>query len=136
VVHALRNIHQCLVTGGRLIDTQPVSPQPPVDTDGDALGTLDMSEWARTIDQIDRLTAQTLRAGLFTIVAERRFTVSDQFDSGAELVAETRQWAGTHVDPALAGLIADQQRAVRLHQEVRLRVLQTQRQGLRSHETV
>jgi hypothetical protein len=135
-VHALRNIHKALVPGGRLIDTQPVSPQPPIDADGEFVGTLDMSEWARTIDQIDRLTEQTLRAGLFTIVAERRFTVTDQFDTGAEFVAEARQWAGTHIDPTLARRITNDQRGVHLQQEVRLRVLETRRHGRPSRESV
>jgi hypothetical protein len=36
-----------------------------------------------------------------------------------------RGWAGTHIDSALAERIASQQLPVRVHQEVRLRVLQT-----------
>jgi hypothetical protein len=126
-VNALRNIHKALVTGGLLIDTQPVSPHPLVEADAARLGTLDMSEWAQTIDEIDRLTDETLRAGLFTVVDQRRFTVTDHFDTGAELVTEVRGSAGTQIDPVLAEQIVSQQRPVRVHQEVRLRVLRALR---------
>jgi hypothetical protein len=126
-VNALRKIHGALVAGGLVIDTQPVSPHPPVETDAGELGTLDMSEWARTIEEIDRLTEQTIRAGLFTVVDQRRLSVTDHFDTGAELVAEVREWAGTHIDPTQAERIARAKLPVRVHQEVRLRVLQTSR---------
>jgi hypothetical protein len=128
VVHALGNIDRALVAGGLVIDTQPVSPHPVIDADAAALGTLDMSEWACTVDQIDRLAEQSVCAGLFTVVGERRFTVTDRFDTGAELVAVVTEWAGTRIDPMLGQRIAVQQRPVHVQQEVRLRVLQTRRQ--------
>jgi hypothetical protein len=121
-VNALRNIHAALVTGGLLIDTQPVSPRPRVGAGARELGRLDMSDWASTIDQIDRLTEQTIRAGLFRAIREDRFTVTDQFPTGAGLVAEVRGWAGTHIDPTLAERISGEQRPVQVQQEVRLRV--------------
>jgi hypothetical protein len=126
-VNALRKIHRALVAGGVVIDTQPVSPHPTVETEAGELGTLDMSEWARTIEEVDRLTEQTVRAGLFTVVDQRRFLVTDCFDTGAELVAGVREWAGTHIDPTLAERIARARLLVRVHQQVRLRVLQTSR---------
>jgi hypothetical protein len=124
VVNALRNIHEALVTGGLLIDTQPVSRRPRVEASSSELGRLDMSEWAGTIAQIDRLTEQTVRAGLFRLIREDRFTVTDQFPTGAELVAEVREWAGTQVDPTLAQRISRERRPVQVQQEVRLRVFQ------------
>jgi hypothetical protein len=124
-VNALRKIHGSLVAGGVMIDTQPVSRHPPVETDAGELGTLDMSEWARTIEEIDRLTEQTISAGLFTVVDQRRLSVTDRFDTGAELVAEVREWAGTQIEPTLVERIARAKLPVRVHQEVRLRVLQT-----------
>jgi hypothetical protein len=126
-VHALRNIHAALIPGGPIIDTQPVSAHPPIEADDAELGTLDMRDWARTIEQIDRLTEQTIREGLFTIDEERRFTVTDSYDDGPEFVAEARQWAGTHVGDALANRLAREPRPVRLHQEIRLRVLRALR---------
>jgi hypothetical protein len=82
-----------------------------------------MSDWAGTIDQIDRLTEQTIRAGLFRVIRQDRFPVTDQFRTGAELVAEVRGWAGTQIDPMLARRISVEQRPVQVQQEVRLRLL-------------
>ena len=124
-MRALRNVHTVLVIGGLVIDTQPVSPHPPVEADTGEIGALDMSEWARTIDEIDEQTDETLRAGLFTIVDEQRFVVTDHFDDGAELVTEAGGWVGTRIDPGLAERIVGEHGRVRLHQEVRLRVLRT-----------
>jgi hypothetical protein len=123
-VNALRKIHEALIVGGLLIDTQPVSPQPPVESDSREIGTLDMSEWARTIDEIDRLVRQTIRDGLFALVDQHRLTVIDQFDTGRELVEEASEWAGTRINPLLAKRIAQERQPVRIHQEVRLRVFQ------------
>jgi hypothetical protein len=125
-VNALRKIHEALVVGGLLIDTQPVSPQPPVESDSREIGTLDMSEWARTIDEIDRLVRQTIGDGLFALVDQHRLTVIDQFDTGRELVEEASEWAGTRIDPLLAEQIARESQPARVYQEVRLRVFRAQ----------
>jgi hypothetical protein len=122
-VHALHKIHEALVPGGLLVDTQPVSPRPQVETDAGALGRLDMTEWALTIATVDRRIEQTIHDGLFELAAERRFVVTDAYDDGAEFVTVTREWAGTRVDDALAGRVGAVSQAVRLHQEVRLRLL-------------
>jgi hypothetical protein len=125
-VNALRKIHEALIVGGLLIDTQPVSPQPPVESDSREIGTLDMSEWARTIDEIDGRLQQTIRDGLFALVDQHKLTVTDQFDTGRELVEEASEWAGTRINPLLAEQIAQESQPVRVHQEVRLRVLRAQ----------
>jgi hypothetical protein len=124
-VSALRQIRRSLVPGGIVVDTQPLSPHPPVEAGDRALGTLDMSEWAQTIATIDRLVEQTLADGLFELEHERRYVVTDVYGDGAELVAVTRGWAGTHVDDAFAERVGREPGHVRLHQDVRLRVLRT-----------
>jgi hypothetical protein len=126
-VNVLRKLHQALVPGGLLIDTQPVSRHPAVRTARDELGTLDMTAWGRTIEQIDRRTRRVVREGLFDVVHQLRFPVIDRFDHGAELATEARGWAGTSVDPALAKQIAAEDGPVYARQHVRLRVLQARR---------
>jgi hypothetical protein len=98
-VNALTRIHAALVPGGLVIDTQPVSARPPIETESAQLGTLDMREWAQTIETIDREFAQAIGDRLFALAAERRFVVTDGYDDGEEFVAETREWRGTHIDP-------------------------------------
>jgi len=122
-VHALCKIHRALVPGSLVLDSQPLSAHPPVESDNGMLGTLDMSEWAQTIATIDRLVEQTIDQGLFDLERESRYVVTDEYDDGAEFVAVTRDWAGTDVSDALAARVGREQARVRLHQDVRLRVL-------------
>jgi hypothetical protein len=122
-VNALRRIHVSLVAGGLVVDTQPVSPRPPVEADGIELGTLDMREWRRTIDAVDRLVADTVAEGLFSVAAERRFMVADTADDGPGLVEAVTGWQGTTVSDALARRIAEATPPISVRQEVRLRLL-------------
>ena len=122
-MNALRKIHRALVPGGLVIDTQPLSAHPPIESASGKLGTLDMSGWARTIATIDGLVEQAIGEGLFDLEHESRYVVTDEYDDGAEFVAVTRDWAGTNVSDALAARVGPEQGRVRLHQDVRLRLL-------------
>jgi hypothetical protein len=123
VVHALRNIHAALVPGGVLVDTQPLSPRPAVEGDAGPLGTLDLTEWARMLGEIEARVQETVAAGLFAIESESWLVVTDEFDDGAELVATARDWAGTRIEPELERRAAGARGPVRVHQDVRMRLL-------------
>jgi hypothetical protein len=86
-------------------------------------GTLDMTGWGRIIDQIDRLTEQTIEAGLFTVEQRQTFIVAEAFDSGAEMLAVASGWVGTTVPPSLAQRVAAEDGPVQVDQAVRLRIL-------------
>ncbi len=122
-MNALRKIHAALVTGGLVIDTQPVSELPVIEGEAGELGRLDMREWAETIAAVDERIAETIAGGLFEIAGERRLLVTDAYDDGADFVAEVREWAGTQIDTAAAECLVAVRTPVRLHQDVRLRVL-------------
>jgi len=122
-VNALHRIHAVLVPGGLVIDTQPISARPPVEADGIELGTLDMREWRRTIDAVDRLVAETIDDGLFAVETERRFMVADTADDGPALVDTVRHWQGTTVSRVLARRIEGATPPIDVRQEVRLRLL-------------
>jgi hypothetical protein len=126
VVDALERIHAALDHGGVVVDTQPVSSQPPVVGANGPLGELDMSDWAETIAAVDARIIATVERGLYSVAADRLVVVTDDYDSGAELIAETREWAGTRVPPALARRAEAESGPVRLHQDVRVRVLNRQ----------
>lgn len=123
MVHALERIHAALDDGGVVVDTQPVSAQPPVVGSDGHVGELDMSDWAQTIAAVDARIMETVERGLFSVAADQLVVVTDHYDNGAELVAETREWAGTRVPPALARRAEAERGPVRLHQDVRVRVL-------------
>ena len=123
MVHALRRIHDALEPGGTLIDTQPISPHPPVASAGVIVGRPDMRDWARTVEEVDALVAETVQAGLFSLERQERFTVADTWDSGPECVETIAGWQGTRLPDALAQRIAASSPPLTIDQEVRLRVL-------------
>jgi hypothetical protein len=123
VVNALRTIHAALVPGGLVVDTQPLSAQPPVAADTGELGTLDMRDWARTIEEIDGRIEATIRQGLLALLEERSFVVTDSFADGAEMLATVRAWQGTSIPPVLEARVASQTGPVDVHQDIRLRLL-------------
>jgi hypothetical protein len=122
-VNALRRVHSALVRGGLVVDTQPVSPHPPVEAGGERLGALDMREWAGTIAAVDELTATTFDEGLFSIEHERSFVVSDTFDSGADFLDVVPEWRGTDVSDDLRRCAEAAKRPLSVHQDIRLRLL-------------
>jgi hypothetical protein len=126
VVHALRNIHAALGPGAILVDTQPVGAQPSVTADGTKLGTLDLREWVETIEAVDERVAETLAAGLYDTLHERRFTVVDTFDDAPECLETMSGWRGTRVPAALATRIRAARPPLSVAQEVRLRLLRRQ----------
>jgi hypothetical protein len=122
-VNALRRIHSALVPGGLVVDTQPVSPHPPVEAGRERLGALDMREWAGTIAAVDELTATTFDEGLFSIEHERSFVVSDTFDSGADFLDVVPEWRGTDVSADLRRRAEAAGGPLSVHQDIRLRLL-------------
>lgn len=106
-----------------MIDTQPVSPDPLVASAGSPLGRADMREWLRTVEAVDALVARSVEEGLFLIDRERRFTVTDSWDSGPECAETIAGWQGTRLADALAKRIAASSPPLTIEQEVRLRVL-------------
>jgi hypothetical protein len=122
-VNALRRIHAALVPGGIVVDTQPISVAPAVDAHNGRLETLDMRDWGRTIEAVDGAIRQAVVDGLFAQEGERSCVVVDEFDSGDEFVEIVSGWQGTRIPPALAEHARAASPPVRVHQEVRLRLL-------------
>lgn len=123
MVDALERIHAALVDGGVVVDTQPVSPWPPVVGKRGQIGLLDMSDWSKTIAQVDAEITKTIKHGLFEVVADRLIVVRDHYDNVGELVQYTSEWEGTSVPADLAALAASEEGAVELRQDVRVRLL-------------
>jgi hypothetical protein len=123
VVNALRTLRAKLAAGGLVVDTQPVSNHPPVEGESGELGTLDMREWGRAIEEIDGRFAAAFGEGLFRLEAERRLVVTDSFADGAEMLSTVRAWRGTRISPELEHRVERQERPVHVHQDIRLRLL-------------
>ena len=126
-MHALRNIHVALAPDGVLVDTQPVSARPPVVSNGGELGTLDMRDWLDTIHAVDELIAETIAGGLYALNYKSRFVVTDTYDNGPECLETVSGWRGTRVPPGVAQRLAAATSAVKVEQQVRLRLLRRAR---------
>lgn len=122
-MNVLRKLHLALVPAGLLLDTQPVSRHADVKASSDRLGALDMSEWRLTINQVNRLIRRTIREGLFKLEHREYFTVTDEFDSGAEVLEEAPSWAGVKLGRALRTRLPRERERVQIDQTVRLQVL-------------
>lgn len=122
-MNALRRIHAALLPGGLVVDSQPISPEPPVEAADGNLGRLDMREWRATIDAVDERMAEAIDQGLFAVESEHTITVPDQFDSGAEFIEVVSAWRGTRIPRAVAARAEAAGPPVRVPQEVRLRIL-------------
>jgi hypothetical protein len=123
VVNALRTIHAALAPGGLVVDTQPVSPDPPVAASSGELGRLDMREWGRTIELIDDRFETAIREGLFAVDKQRSFIVTEAFDDAAEMLTTVRDWRGTRIPTELEQRVARARGPVHVHQDIRLRLL-------------
>lgn len=123
MVDALERLHAALADGGAVVDTQPISAWPPIVGARGRIAELDMSEWARTIGQVDAEIRKAIERGLFEVVAERQIVVPDRYDDVADLVEYTSEWAGTSVSPELRALATTERGRVELLQDVRVRVL-------------
>ena len=122
-MHALHNIHHALAPDAILVDTQPVSARPPVESDGVGLGSLDLREWLDTIRSVDDLVAETIAGGLYELQREQRFAVIDSFDNGRECLEHVSGWRGTRVPSGVSKRLTAATSRVTVQQEVRLRLL-------------
>jgi hypothetical protein len=123
VVDALERIHMALREGGVVVDTQPVSAEPPVTAADEPLGRLDMREWAETISAVDELVIQAVDRGLFRLGLERRFPVTDSYDDASEFLAVVGGWQGTQIPGRLAKRAVAAPGPIEVVQEVRMRLL-------------
>ena len=122
-MNALHRIHSAIIPGGLVLDVQPVGPAPPVESNGQRLGSLDMREWRVTIDHVAALVDETVAKGLFAEEAERRYEILETFDDGKEFVETVREWTGTNISQTLAARVERAMPPLTIQESVRLRAL-------------
>jgi hypothetical protein len=122
VVDVLTRLHDALVPGGVLVDTQPVSPRLPVALDGEPAGDLDDDEWLEIVAGVDAELEQAVAASLFELQHEERYTVLHEFGSGSECLEVVSSWAGTRVPDELAARLEGSSARTTVEQETRLRL--------------
>jgi hypothetical protein len=124
VVDALIRIHAALVPGGILVDTQPVSLRLPVTLGGEPIGELEDDAWLETVAAVDTELDKTLRAGLFELRHEERYSIVHEFGSGDECLDVVGTWAGTEVPAAVLARLEHSPARTTVEHDVRLRLLE------------
>lgn len=122
-MHVLRLLHDSLVEGGALLDTQPVGASPLVSAATGPLGKLDMREWTGTIAAVDAGFDEALAVGLFRLEHEERFVVTDSADDAEDLLGTVAKWQQTRIPDALPERVQSAEPPFRVAQDVRLRRL-------------
>jgi hypothetical protein len=122
VVDALQRIHTALVSGGVLVDTQPIGSRAPVRVEGDSAGELEEDEWLETVAAVDSRVEEAVAARLFELQHEELYAVVHGFDSGSEALEEAQTWAGTVIPEDVVERLEATRRSVEIELEVRLRL--------------
>lgn len=123
MVDALQRIHAALVSGGVLVDTQPIGSRSPVRVEGESVGELEEDEWLETVAAVDSRVEEAIDARLFELQHDELYAVVHGFDSGSEALEEARTWAGTLIPKDVAERLEATCRPVEIELEVRLRLL-------------
>jgi hypothetical protein len=122
VVDALTRIHAVLVSGGVLVDTQPVSLRLPVTLGGEPIGELEDDEWLETVAAVDAEIEKTVAAGLYEPGHEERYLVVHEFGSGDECLEVVGTWGGTHIPAEIAARLEHSPERATVEHDVRLRL--------------
>jgi hypothetical protein len=122
VVDALTRIHAVLVSGGVLVDTQPVSLRLPVTLGGEPIGELEDDEWLETVAEVDAEIEKAVAAGLYEPGHEERYLVVHEFGSGDECLEVVGTWGGTHIPAEIAARLEHSPERATVEHDVRLRL--------------
>jgi hypothetical protein len=123
VVDVLRRIHDALVPGGVLVDTQPVARRGRVRVGAEIVGELEGDEWLETVGAVDGEVESAVALGLYEATREERYVVVHAFGSGADASEEVSTWEGVRIPGRLAARLNETKRRVEVEQETRLRLL-------------
>jgi hypothetical protein len=123
VVDALQRIHEALVPGGVLVDTQPVGLRLSVRVEGEPAGELEEDDWLETVAAVDARVEEAIEAHLFELQHEVRYAVVHGFDSGSEALEEATEWEGTRIPPDVMERLDAAQGQVEIEVGIRLRLL-------------
>ena len=86
-MHALRHVHQLLVSGGTMLDLHPVTEEHAEDARGGHLGVLADPEYANEdLPNAEASLEQAVVAGLYVPEAEIEFDVLQHYDNAHELI--------------------------------------------------
>ena len=117
-MHALRQIHRALASGGVLLDMHPVPPSTRAEVSGVSLGEFEDAEFFEIVRATETPLAET---DLFVLEEEVEFEWLERYDSGEELLEDVKEWQGCRVPPPVAKAIREAKPPVDIWERVVLR---------------
>lgn len=120
-MHALRNIHQMLVSGAVLIDLQPIPPSPSLHAGGELLGRVDQRPVWERFGKTEAGVDAAIGEGLYALESELEFDVIERFDSKATLIATINERDDWRMTEQLAARLEKADPPIDGHDSLRLR---------------
>jgi hypothetical protein len=126
VVNVLRNVHQAVTTGGRVLDIHPLGTDMAVRAGSRGLGFVDTRKFARVVDAMDQGVSHVVSEGLLKELRTLRRHVAERFDDPAEALDEAAGWTNLRLPaPVKRRLLEAKDRPVELVDTVRYRLFET-----------
>jgi hypothetical protein len=123
VVNVLRNVHQAVKTGGRILDIHPLGTDMAVRAGSRGLGFVDTRKFARVVD---KGVSQGVSEGLLTELRVLRRHVAERFDDPAEALDEADSWTNLRLPaPVRRRLLETDERPIEFVDTVRYRLFDT-----------
>jgi hypothetical protein len=92
VVNVLRNVHQAVARGGRVLDIHPLGVDMAVRAGPRGLGFIEARKFAEVIAAMDNGVAKVEAEGLLEHLRTFRRLVVERFDDSAEALEEAESW--------------------------------------------
>jgi len=125
-VNVLRNVHQAVVPGGRILDIHPLGLDMPVRAGPRGLGFVDARQFAHVIAAMDEAVDAIRAEGLITELRTERRQVVERFDDAAEALEEADSWENLRLPAAVRRRLREaDERPIELVDTVRYRLFAT-----------
>jgi len=101
VVHVLRNVHEAVVRGGRVLDIHPIGSDLAVYAGMHGAGFVDASRFLPIVRAMDALVSAAIAEGLFDDLRSLQRNVAMRFDDAAEALEHAEGWSNLRLPPAV-----------------------------------
>ena len=105
-MNVLRNVHQAVVPGGRILDVHPLGIDMAVRAGSRGLGFIDTRKFAEVVAAMNECVTQVESEGLLEHLRSVRRHVVERFDDPAEAIEEAQTWENLRFPAAVKRRLA------------------------------
>lgn len=105
-MNVLRNVHQAVVPGGRILDVHPLGIDMAVRAGSRGLGFIDTRKFAEVVAAMNECVTQVESEGLLEHLRSIRRHVVERFDDPAEAIEEAQTWENLRFPAAVKRRLA------------------------------